>query len=375
MKVLITDANFRNSIALARHLRLFDHRIILIGYFEKKLRFSTPYQRFFSKLAFGDLERCIRQENPDLVIPVGYTSVENVSAIDSAPSVLPLKGAINTALNKRETLCLAESLGIPIPRTYYDLKSDDLPPKNLTFPCVVKGTWEAGENAVAYVSNVFELKRAFDFFQKNASQRDTPPLVQELVHGQGLGFFAFYQAGKLKRFYMHKRLREFPITGGSSTAAKTTFHPQAFDYGKRLLDSLQWNGVAMVEFKWDATNDRLYLMEINPKFWGSVELGLTAGINFGELLVRSIRGETVKENHSPTSYRDTQFFWPFEGDLLGLVQTRNWSAFRSYFNRSSKSNFRSNGLLLNGMRIMQYLHRIHQLKKRKSQWLLNRPSH
>ena len=45
----------------------------------------------------------------------------------------------------------------------------------------------------------------------------------------------------------------------------------------------------MVEFKLDEQTQEVKLMEINPKFWGSLELGLAAGVNFGELLVRTAR--------------------------------------------------------------------------------------
>ena len=42
----------------------------------------------------------------------------------------------------------------------------------------------------------------------------------------------------------------------------------------------------MVEFKHQQSPDRLVLMEINPKFWGSVELALEAGVDFASDLVR-----------------------------------------------------------------------------------------
>ena len=50
-----------------------------------------------------------------------------------------------------------------------------------------------------------------------------------------------------------------------------------------LLKKIKWHGVAQVEYKLDE-NDQPRLMEINPKFWGTLELSIAAGINFPKLL-------------------------------------------------------------------------------------------
>ena len=92
---------------------------------------------------------------------------------------------------------------------------------------------------------------------------------------------------------MHRRLREYPISGGASAVACAYYDETLKEYGLRILSALAWHGVAMVEFKRQESPDRLVLMEINPKFWGSVELALEAGVDFASDLVRVFRGETL----------------------------------------------------------------------------------
>ena len=106
--------------------------------------------------------------------------------------------------------------------------------------------------------------------------------MQQYINGYGVGFFAIYDNGNLKEFFMHKRLRENPPTGGSSVFAESIFDKKLFIYGKRLLDKLKWHGVAMVEFKKEYKTNDLYLMEVNPKFWASHDLAIASGINFAE---------------------------------------------------------------------------------------------
>jgi predicted ATP-grasp superfamily ATP-dependent carboligase len=48
----------------------------------------------------------------------------------------------------------------------------------------------------------------------------------------------------------------------------------------RLLGPLGWHGVAMVEFKEDDRTGRPMLIEVNGRFWGSLQLAIDAGVDF-----------------------------------------------------------------------------------------------
>jgi predicted ATP-grasp superfamily ATP-dependent carboligase len=47
-----------------------------------------------------------------------------------------------------------------------------------------------------------------------------------------------------------------------------------------LLQALQWDGLAMVEFKVDPSDGTATLMEVNGRYWGSISLPLLAGMDF-----------------------------------------------------------------------------------------------
>jgi predicted ATP-grasp superfamily ATP-dependent carboligase len=59
---------------------------------------------------------------------------------------------------------------------------------------------------------------------------------------------------------------------------------EVLDAGRRLLDDLDWRGVAMVEYKRDAVSGRPVFMEVNGRFWGSLQLAIDAGVDFPALL-------------------------------------------------------------------------------------------
>ncbi|GAG07046.1 unnamed protein product, partial [marine sediment metagenome] len=152
----------------------------------------------------------------------------------------------------------------------------------------------------------------------------------------GYGFFALYQHGKPIRIFMHQRIREYPVTGGASTAARAFYNEDLKQYGLKILNFLKWNGVAMVEFKYDQKQRRFSLMEINSKFWGSTELALRAGVNFAADLVRVYRGEKLVYNENYN--RDLHFYWPLDNDILHLWHTQQMGRISEYWKRNAATN-------------------------------------
>ncbi len=107
-----------------------------------------------------------------------------------------------------------------------------------------------------------------------------PFVVQRFVPGNGAGVFFAYDHGRCVATFAHRRLREKPPAGGVSVVSESaTPAPEHVEYGRRLLDALEWHGVAMVEFRVDPEGTP-WLIEINPRLWGSVQLAIDAGVDF-----------------------------------------------------------------------------------------------
>jgi predicted ATP-grasp superfamily ATP-dependent carboligase len=126
---------------------------------------------------------------------------------------------------------------------------------------------------------------------------------------------------------MHRRVRELPASGGRSTCAESVNDPELARAGRRLLDHLNWHGVAMAEFRRDDRDGSFRLMEINPKFWGSLELALAAGADFADDYVRAARGEPLPVRTEADYRSGVRYAWPFDGDLIHAME-RPRNAFR-----------------------------------------------
>jgi hypothetical protein len=104
--------------------------------------------------------------------------------------------------------------------------------------------------------------------------------------------------------FQHRRLREFPPTGGASSLRESVeLDGDLYDHARRLLGELGWTGLAMVEFR-RGRDGVGYLMEVNGRVWGSLPLAVIAGVDFpGMLADLLLGGPPPPERPVATDYR------------------------------------------------------------------------
>jgi len=118
-----------------------------------------------------------------------------------------------------------------------------------------------------------------------------PLLIQERIVGPGVGIFLLIWDDEILAIFAHRRLREKPPSGGVSVYAESIEPPAGLaERSYALLEDLGWRGAAMVEYKIDQATGTPYLMEINGRFWGSLQLAIDAGVDFPRLLLDRASG-------------------------------------------------------------------------------------
>ena len=314
LKILVTDGETRPALAITRSLGSKCHRIIVGAKAQPSLAQVSRYchQRFtypdpVSNSA-GFIEaviQAVREQPIDVVLPVTEITtalvVERRGEVERYSRVpFPVAATFNTAANKVEVLALAEKLSIPIPIGVVldGLGARPRWPDGLRYPVVVKphrsrikinGRWQS--TFVTYAENEAELQAILAV--KNPAEY--PILLQQRIVGPGVGVFMCYQRGRLVAQFSHRRLREKPPSGGVSVLCESApVPPQALRYAQALLDALRWDGVAMIEFKMDLADQSLKLMEINGRFWGSLQLAIDAGVDFPGLLLQTLADELMQ---------------------------------------------------------------------------------
>lgn len=316
-RVLVLDSHQRSALATTRALGQLGVAVITADDASRTLagasRFSqaycvypSPYEqptRFIDWLA-----QHAQQGIADIALPMTEVTTDLLVRHKAQWPQLKLPFAdINTIdklANKMALIQRAETLGIPVPRTIYVQQASDLAKlmENIVFPAVVKPyrsrIWLGDRwlgTSVRYASNADELIKLIkrEYFLQNY-----PFMLQEYIRGAGQGIFAIYNQGNPVAFFAHRRLREKPPSGGVSVLSEScTPSPRQKQYARQLLDDAGWHGVAMVEFK--VTEDGTpYLMEVNTRFWGSLQLSIDAGVNFPVMLYMLALGQQPQAIHA-----------------------------------------------------------------------------
>lgn len=335
--LLVLDANQRSALAATRSLGAKGITVITADSTPRSLagssRYATAYIRYPSP-----------HEDPEAFVTALITmvnqhrigtmlSMTDVTAglvlqhRDRFPAIaipLPDRSAYEQLSDKGKLASLAQALGVRSPATHLLAGHETLADLDgkMPLPAVIKPvrsrTW-CGEQCVSAPVQYVESDDAARAAVVSARKRGPVALlVQEYIPGEGRGIFCLYDRGRPHTFFSHRRVREKPPWGGVSVLSESVATDREMRaMAEALLTHVGWHGVAMVEFKVRADGTP-FLIEVNGRFWGSLQLAIDAGIDFPHLLYRLGKGQPPEP---VSSYRIGQRLRWLLGDLDSLYLT------------------------------------------------------
>ena len=344
MKVLVGTTNIaddRVTLAAVRSLGKRGARV-LVGsdsfwgqafysrYAEGRLRYPNP--RLDLDLFAETLRDHLEREKPDVLLPTNDYITLAVSQRRElleplSPIPIPHRQAIEIAYDKTKTLQLARDLGLRVPTTYEPRSTTELDAliQQIDYPCVVKLRRGGGSVGLRYPGNSSELLRAF-------SERPVAddivfaggePLIQEYIDGDIHDVDALFCHGEPRVLVTQRRVRTFPKTGGRGVYQETTDEPDIREQAVALLKALRWHGPAEVEFLRQAGSGTPYLMEINGRFWGSLDSAIQVGVDFPWLTCKLARdGDVSPVTKYPVGAR---YRWLIPFGMSAALEEPPWS--------------------------------------------------
>ena len=305
--ILVTDGEQRAALAVVRSLGAAGFAPFVCSHSSESLAGASRFARGSAVVPnpltdpagfAGGVRDLVERWRIDVVQPV---SEQSHIALLSAPELFrgvvvpaPDLATFRRICDKEEVLAAAREIGLAVPRQATLASPEvadtaDLPP----YPLVIKPSRSiqgGARHGVSYAGDEHELRELLAKMPRSAF----PVLVQQRIIGPGTGVFLLRWNGRLVAKFAHRRVREFPPSGGGSVVSESlAAAPELVERSLRLLEAFDWNGVAMIEFKTEARTQIPYLMEINGRFWGSLQLAIDAGVDFPSLLVRAALGEEV----------------------------------------------------------------------------------
>ena len=265
-------------------------------------------------------------ENVDFILPMTDASTMALLAAKDWPQgcqlLCPPPAAYEQVTDKARLLQLAAQLGVPAPRPVMatDVHGISAAADQLGYPLILKPARSRYSHAGHIASTGVRVVQDQNQLQALLPQLDwlphMPCLVQEFIAGHGAGVFALYGRSGPLAWFAHRRLREKPPAGGVSVLSESAnVDPLLQHYAQLLLDAAQWRGPAMVEYR-ISTDGKPYLMEINGRYWGSLQLAVDAGVDFPSLWLREGQGEAALP--LPAVKAGTRLRWLL-GDVDNLI--------------------------------------------------------
>lgn len=327
--VLVTDGQQRKALATVRSLHRAGYRVhvaedmalataLFSRYAVARAVYPSPGDRPEAFAAW--LDGYVRRQGIDVVLPMDDATVAASLQVDlPCRSLLPTAAAFARFRDKAQTLELAGRIGIPAPRWAIAPEEPARAAQvasEIGFPLVIKPRVSSGGRGLALVRQ----PEAFAAALRAARAHHSGLLLQSWVgQGRQIDVGLLLDGGAVIARFAQEELRHYPPVGGPSTLQESVDCPVLVERAQRLLCAAGWRGPAEVEFRRDAAGE-FQLMEVNPRFWASLALGIQAGVDFPRLAVEVALGGDPR---GPERWAlGLRCRWLLPGDILVYLSRR-----------------------------------------------------
>jgi len=193
---------------------------------------------------------------------------------------------LGTVHDRMRLASAAEDAGVAVPETRLLTEVDDWTPE-----LIIKSRYNLLTDSylAAYSATESETVKTITHLSpgehpdKDAiiEEMKHVPIVQEYIRSRDEYVFgALYDQGEPLATFQHRQIRGDSYTGGGGVYRETISDPELETAGRTLLDSLDYHGLACIEFMEDADTGEFVLTEINPRMWQSLPCAVQAGADF-----------------------------------------------------------------------------------------------
>jgi glutathione synthase/RimK-type ligase-like ATP-grasp enzyme len=261
-----------NMLRCSRHVRGTD---VVSDPFRQPERFVT------------DIAAVVRKRGIDILLPVH----EDALAIRRFGHLLP-RGLmviapdledLLTAVDKLAIVAIAERAGVPAPRTYSPMTASEAgqAAAGIGGRSILKARRGNSGKGVRLVQSPAQMA---GFWEDMVRRFDLPaakgPIVQEFVEGDLYGSCFLASGGDVKAVFLEKYLRWKEGKLGTSVLREPASWPLLAELTRKIARELRWTGIGHLDFVGSREEDRACLLEMNPRFWGAINMAVRNGYDF-----------------------------------------------------------------------------------------------
>lgn len=289
-KVLLTGATRRAGIAATN--TLCKEGFTVIGTDERKFpfnmhsKYTKPYYKhasFKDNQFYEDILNLIKKEEPDILLPLlgnNYISLHKEEIKNYTDVLIPEYESFISAFSKKKMNEICKEADISVPQQFSDSEAISLLNSNKNYMLVIKPDYdEGGAHGLCYVKTVRGLEEA----KLNIQNKYGHYVIEEFIPGSSsmrAVQLLFDKENKIAAYFILKKIHQWPITGGVTVCAVSTNEKELVDFVLPFFKICRWEGPVEVELIIDRRDKKPKVIEINPRFAGSLLFAIKSGVNF-----------------------------------------------------------------------------------------------
>ncbi|NNE13629.1 MAG: ATP-grasp domain-containing protein [Saprospiraceae bacterium] len=278
------------------------------------MRFSRYVDRFIN-LPYtnddikwmGSINEVLTKYEIDILLPIDQIAIykirKHINLVNPScrVSLIPSLPAIDIALNKSMLAQFLRKKEIPHPRTTSRELNKEKRDVYLDFPVIAKPIMDSdGGKGIKVLENQVSLDQNLINGKLNSKEF----LFQEYIEGYDIDCSILCKRGKILSYTIQKGNNPGRDTFAPHLGVEFVHESRVLNVVERLALELEWTGVAHIDMRYDSKDDLFKVIEINPRFWGSVLASLKAGVNFPHLLIlNSSKKESTFKKYKTNEYQ------------------------------------------------------------------------
>ena len=306
LNVLIPDGNSTWALSVMNCLsQNSEYKLFVLSNKKRtgaKYSKHTAYYKYYKSTSESDWLEIVSKEvithHISVIIPIAEDEIRffinNSHRLPSSVKVIPLPNIndFETAIDKHKLSVFLNQHNLPHPNFQY-FNSLERYFKNkftLNFPILIKPLHEKGGDGITK----FYIKAKLDKYLKKHSDIEDF-FIQEYIEGYDIDCSVLCKDGNV----LVHTIQKGNLSGHNAFAPQLGFeflkNEAVLSVIKQLMQQLNWSGVAHIDLRYDSNTCDYKIIEINARFWGSVEGSKFAGINFPDLAIQLALNDTVEK--------------------------------------------------------------------------------
>lgn len=274
------------------------------------------------------IRKVVQQWNIDVILPATMKGIEFLSqkrkAISKFAAIAPVPEfeMLQIARDKWSFHRFAQEQRLPVIPTIFAAEGNKIIAnqselESVEYPALLKPTMEMGGRGIVKIDNHSDFHHPVK--QKDFLKTGHRYIIQNYMPGIDYCLGVFCQGGKILAHTLQKDLLLPEHSFGPQKAMEFVHEDRIIEIGTRLVSAMKWEGMAFIDFRIDQRDNKVKLIEVNPRLGRALMGSLAAGVNFPLILCLGALGISYTDRqHETTRYaHPSAYLYMLRSRLMG----------------------------------------------------------